>query len=150
MPVKSATWSQIVARLAGERDYWLSTVARDGSPHTSPLWAAFVRDDCYVYSERRTVKARNLAADPRVAFHLGDATDVVIVHGHLEDIGHPRDHDEVLDAFATKYQGPDDQAFLPANNPDFDVLYVLRPARVQMWQLPDYDGSQTRWVADGR
>lgn len=148
--MRSATWQQVVARLADERDYWLSTVARDGSPHASPVWAAFVGDDCHIYSERRTVKARNLAANPRVALHLGDATDVVIVHGHLEDVGHPRNHDDALAAFATKYARPEDQDFLASNNPDFDVLYLLRPTRAHMWLLADYDASQTRWVADSR
>ena len=81
-----------------------------------------------------------------MVLHLGDASDVVIVHGHLEDVGHPRDHDVVLTAFAAKYARPEDQDFLPSNNPDFDVLYRLRPARAQMWQLADIDASQTRWV----
>ena len=150
MAMKTTTWPQVLARLADERDYWLSTVARDGSPHASPVWAAFVGDDCYVYSERRTAKARNLASDARAVLHLGDAADVVIVHGQLEDVGHPRDHDEVLAAFAAKYRRPEDQAFLPTNNLDFDVLYLLRPTRAQMWQLADYDASQTRWAPERR
>lgn len=148
MVMKRATWPQVVARLAGERDYWLSSVARDGSPHASPVWAAFVGNDCYVYSERRTVKARNLASDPRAVLHLSDASDVVIVHGQFHDVGHPRDHDEALAAFATTYRRSEDQAFLPTNNPDFDVLYLMRPTRAYMWQLADYDASQTRWALD--
>jgi F420H(2)-dependent biliverdin reductase len=150
MAMKTATWQQVVARLAGERDYWLSTIAIDGSPHASPVWAAFVGDDCYVYSERRTVKARNLAADARSVLHLSDTTDVVIVHGQLDDVGHPRNHDQSLAAFAAKYRRPEDQAFLPTNNPDFDVLYRLRPTRAKMWQLANYDASQTRWAPDRR
>jgi PPOX class probable F420-dependent enzyme len=147
MAATRVTWQSVVARLENERDYWLSTVASDGSPHVTPVWAAFVADDCYLYSERRTVKARNIAADPRVVLHLGDATDVVIVHGHLDDVGHPRDHDQVLITFASKYRLPDDQAFLPTHDPDFDVLYLLRPTRALMWKLADYDASQSRWAA---
>jgi PPOX class probable F420-dependent enzyme len=150
MTTTRATWPQVVAQLVHERDYWLSTIARDGSPHLSPVWAAFVAEDCYLYSERRTVKARNLAADPRAVLHLPDASDVVIVHGRLEDIGHPRDHDEVTEAFATKYRRPADQAFLPTNDPAFDVLYVLRPTRALMWRLNDYDASQRRWDSKPR
>ena len=142
------TWQQVTARLADQRDYWLSTIARDGSPHVSPVWAAFVDEDCYLYSERRTVKARNIAVDPRVVLHPADATDVVIVHGYLDDVGHPRDHDKALAAFASKYRLPHDQAFLPTHDPDFDVLYLLRPVRALMWRLGDYDASQRRWNAD--
>ena len=44
----------------------------------------------YLYSERRTVKARNLAADPRLVLHLESAEDVVIVRGTAEDLGDSR------------------------------------------------------------
>ena len=148
MATKTATWAQVAARLAMERDYWLCTVAADGSPHVSPVWAAVADQHCYLYSERRTLKARNVAADPRVVLHLADATDVVIVHGHLDDLGHPHDHGEIVAAFGRKYQYPEDQAFLPTNDPAFDVLYVLRPTRALIWQLTDYEASQRRWASD--
>ena len=38
----------------------------------------------FQYSERRTVKARNLAADPRVVVHLESGEDVVVVRGTAE------------------------------------------------------------------
>ena len=50
-------------RLAAERDFWLSTVARGGGPHVAPVWGVVVDDVWFCYSERRTVKGRNLAAD---------------------------------------------------------------------------------------
>jgi hypothetical protein len=43
----------------------------------------------YLYSERRAVKARNLAADPRVVVHLESGEDVVIVRGAAQDLGTP-------------------------------------------------------------
>lgn len=49
--------------------------------------AAFTGEHCYVYGERRTVRARNVTSDPRVVLHLGDVTDVAIVHRELDDVG---------------------------------------------------------------
>ena len=57
----------------------------------------------YLYSERRTVKARNLAAHPRVAVHLESAEDVVIVRGTAEDLGTPAQVPEVVVAQSAKY-----------------------------------------------
>ena len=52
----------------------------------------------HLYSERRAVKARNIAADPRVVVHLESADDVVIVRGAAEDLGMPADVPEVVAA----------------------------------------------------
>lgn len=139
------SWDEIAARLGRERTYWLATIGADGAPHVSPVWGAVADGEWYAYSERNTVKARNLASDSRVAVHLTDGDDVLIVHGLLADVGHPSDHPQVLDAFAGKYTRPGDREFLPTSDPDFDVLYVLRPSRALAWRLADYSGSQRRW-----
>jgi hypothetical protein len=83
------------ARLASARTYWLSTVGRNGGPHAVPVWGAAIDGTLYLYSERRTAKARNLAADPRVVLHLESGDDVVIVHGALDDVGQPSDQPAV-------------------------------------------------------
>ncbi len=41
-----------------------------GAPHAAPVWGVVTGGTLYLYSERRTRKARNLAADPRVVVHL--------------------------------------------------------------------------------
>jgi general stress protein 26 len=141
------TWSEVAARLAPARSYWLVTVSAAGTPHAAPVWGAVVDRDLYLYSERSTVKARNLAANARVVVHLESAEDVVIVHGRVEDLGHPSATSEIVAALAAKYPHPDDASYLPSEDPDFDVLYVLRPHRAMTWRLDDYDTSQRRWRA---
>jgi nitroimidazol reductase NimA-like FMN-containing flavoprotein (pyridoxamine 5'-phosphate oxidase superfamily) len=141
------TWSDVAARLAPARSYWLVTASATGSPHAAPVWGTVVRDDLYVYSQRSTVKARNLAANPRVVVHLESAEDVVIVHGRAEDLGHPGSWNGVLAALAAKYPDPEDAQYLPSEEPDFDVLYAIRPERALTWRLEDYDDSQARWRA---
>ncbi len=101
----------------------------------------------YLYSERRTVKARNLAADPRVVVHLESAEDVVIVRGTADDLGIPAQVPEVVAALSAKYAGPGDRRYLPDADPDFDIVYAVRPQSAMIWRLADYEGSQRRWTS---
>jgi len=99
----------------------------------------------YLYSERSTVKARNLAADPRVVIHLESAEDVLIVRGVAEDLGTPAMVPSVVEALAAKYTRAEDRQYLPDADPDFDVVYALRPQSAMAWRLDDYAASQRRW-----
>ena len=83
------TWAEVAARLAGARTSWLGTVTPSGAPHAAPVWGTVHDGTLYLYSERRTAKARNLAANPRVVVHLGSGEDVLIVHGTVADLGVP-------------------------------------------------------------
>jgi hypothetical protein len=141
------TWSDIAARLAPQRNYWVGTTNSDGSPHAAPVWGVVVADQFCLYTERRTAKARNLARDSRAVVHLESGEEVVIVHGRLDDVGGPADVPEVVEALGAKYDQPDDGQYLPSGGDSFDVIYVLRPARSLVWNLADYDASQGRWVA---
>lgn len=141
------TWGEVAGRLAPARTYWLSTTTRSGAPHAAPVWGAVTGETLYLFSERRTVKARNLAADPRVVVHLGSGEDVLIVRGVAEDLGPPAANPDVVAALDAKYTRPEDRPFLPSADPDFDVIYAIRPASALAWRLDDYHGSQRRWPA---
>jgi len=134
-------------RLAPSRSYWLVTTNEDGSPHVAPVWGGLVGDRLYFYSERATVKARNLARDGRAVVHLESGEDVVIVHGYVDDVGLPQSAGDVMSALSSKYDHPDDAQYLPSHDDSFDVLYLLRPEKALLWNLADYEGSQRRWTA---
>lgn len=138
-------WAEVAGRLAAARSYWLGTSDPGGAPHAVPVWGAVVDDALYFFSERRTAKARYIAANPQVVVHLESAEDVVIVHGRLEDLGVPQDDRDVMAALAAKYPAPEDAQYLPDEDAGFDVLWVLRPERAMIWRLDDYDASQARW-----
>jgi hypothetical protein len=142
------SWTTFAERLDLARNYWLHTTSVHGAPHVAPVWGAVVEAVLYVYSERRTQKAKNLGRDPRVVVHLESADDVLIVHGSVDDLGAPNDHPAVMTALVTKYTGADAR-YLPPNDPDFDVLWALSPRMGLIWSLAEYETSQVRWRAPG-
>jgi len=140
-------WSEVASRLNRARSYWLGTTNPDGSPHATPVWGVFVGNGFYIYSERSTVKARNLARDGRAVVHAESSQEVTIVHGQFEDIGRPADSPEVVEALDDKYDQPDEREYLPSADGSFDVLYRLRPHKALTWCLSDYEHTQGRWAA---
>jgi len=138
-------WAEVAARLAPARNYWLGTTTAGGAPHAAPAWGVVVDGQFYTYSERKTVRARNLVLDPRIVIHLESAEHVVIVHGRMLDVGRPVEEPEVVDALSVKYDAPGDDQYLPSTDEAFDVLYLLQPERALLWELLDFDGSQQRW-----
>ena len=142
------TWPEVAGALAPSRNYWLGTTSRDGSPHAAPVWGAVVDEVLYFFTERGSVKARNLAADPRLVLHLESGDDVVIVRGTAEQLGRPGDLPAIVAAFAGKYTEPDDLQYIPAETDVLNEIYAVRPRSAMVWLLDDYDSSQRRWVAD--
>ncbi|HEV2934761.1 MAG TPA: pyridoxamine 5'-phosphate oxidase family protein [Streptosporangiaceae bacterium] len=145
MPDRTMTWAEVAGRLSKARTYWLGTTTPSGAPHAAPVWGAVTGQTLYLYSERSTVKARNLAIDPRVVVHLESGEDVLIVHGAAEDLGPPAEVPSVVAALAAKYTRPEDRQYLPDADPAFDVVYAVRPRSAIAWRLDDYADSQRRW-----
>ncbi|HEY2522097.1 MAG TPA: pyridoxamine 5'-phosphate oxidase family protein [Streptosporangiaceae bacterium] len=137
----------MAARLAPARNYWLGTTLPSGAPHAAPVWGVVTGGTLHLYTERSTVKARNLAADPRLIVHLESGDDVLIVRGTAEDLGPPARVPAVVAALAGKYTSPHDRPYLPDADPSFDVVYAVRPRSALAWRMDDYDASQRRWAA---
>ena len=117
MPDEPLSWAEVAGRLAAARNYWLNTTTPSGAPHAAPVWGAVAGQTLYLYSERSTVKARNIAADPRVVVHLESGDDVVIVRGTAEELGVPAQVPEVVAALAAKYTARGDRQYLPDADP---------------------------------
>jgi Pyridoxamine 5'-phosphate oxidase len=145
VPDDNLSWPEVAARLAAARSYWLCTTLPSGAPHAAPVWGVVMDETLYLYTERRTVKARNLAADPRLVVHLESAQDVLIVRGTAEDVGTPAQVPEVVAALSAKYPSEEDRPYLPAADPAFDVVYAIRPQSARLWRLPDFEDTQRRW-----
>jgi PPOX class probable F420-dependent enzyme len=70
----------------------LATVGADGNPDVVPVWPAWHEDRLWIFTETKSVKVRNLAANPNVAMHWqvdlsGDGVEVwgtATVHTDLD------------------------------------------------------------------
>ena len=71
-------------RLRASEVGWLVTVRPDGTPIPVPVWFLWDGETILLWSQPRAGKVRNIAANPRVSFHLDtdeDGNDVVVVTG---------------------------------------------------------------------
>ncbi|MCG5469531.1 pyridoxamine 5'-phosphate oxidase family protein [Micromonospora sp. LAH09] len=98
--------ADVEERLSRELNVWLCTLRRDGSPHLTPVWFVYLCATFWVGCESRSVKARNVLADPRVSLALegGDAPVVAEGAARVHRDGFPS---PVVEAFARKYDGWD-------------------------------------------
>lgn len=76
-------WSWAEERLRNSRNYWLTTVSREGRPHSMPIWGIWLSDrERFWFSAAATSrKVRNLSQDPRAVVAPSDAVEVVSVEG---------------------------------------------------------------------
>ena len=77
-------WSWAEEHLVASRDYWVTSVRPDGSPHVMPVWGAWVDDALWFSTGGQSRKARNLDADPRCAIATEDGTEPVVIEGRVE------------------------------------------------------------------
>lgn len=145
--VEPVTWSDVVARFDAARNAWFGTVDSAGAPHSVPIWTASVDEVLYVFGERRSVKFRNIAANPCVVVTLESGDEVVIVRGKADDVGTPAQTPDVVAAFAAKYTEPDDVQWLPDVDPSVDLVARIAPSVALLWDSDDYFGSKRRWQA---
>ncbi len=145
-------WDQARETLAAAELSWISTVRPDGRPHVTPL-TTVVHDGvvhfCTGPGER---KARNLAANPRVALTTGTnalhgGTDVV-VEGTVERVADRELLAGLADAWVAKYGedwrfdvGTDD--FVHPADGHHALVFAVRPSRAFGFGKDPY--AQTRW-----
>lgn len=131
-------WSWAEQRLATSRNYWLNTVRPGGRPHTMPVWAVWYEGILYLSTARTSVKARNLAADPRCTITTERGDEAVILEGEATVVD---DHDllrPVWDAYKAKY--------------DWDVagesMFAVRPGKAFAFieTTEDFANTATRWT----
>lgn len=128
-------WGWAVERLAASRNYWIVTARPDGRPHAMPVWGLWLDGGALWSSSPRSVKARNLARDPRVVVHLESGDDVVILEGEAEPFALD---DRVADAYNAKY------GYRPAPSAD-GAWYRLSPRVAFAWTEQNYPRTATRF-----
>jgi PPOX class probable F420-dependent enzyme len=132
-------WSWAEERLAASRGYWVATTRPDGRPHCTPVWGVWVDGAVWFSAGAKTVKARNLAADPRCSVTVESSVQAVIVEGRVElSDPHPQ---AVIDRYEAKY---------PMGFPPGEPLYRLAPEMVLAFidEGDRFGTTATRWRFD--
>jgi PPOX class probable F420-dependent enzyme len=124
-------------RLDSEPIAWLTTVRADGQAQSSPVWFLWDGRTFLLYSQPGAQKVRNLAANPKVALHLGDdgaGGDIVTVEGTATlEPGSPRA--DRVEGYLAKYRSAIEA--LGYEPGPFARTYSsairVRPTRVRAW-----------------
>lgn len=110
----------------------LATVLPDGSPHTVPVWAGVEGDEVVFFTQPGSRKARNLAADPRVAVSLVDEANPyrsLTLRGRVERTIEGDEALAIIDRIAQRYTGRD----FPMRS---GVVFCIAADRVKVTELP--------------
>jgi nitroimidazol reductase NimA-like FMN-containing flavoprotein (pyridoxamine 5'-phosphate oxidase superfamily) len=129
-------WQLVSDALTAAELYWLTTVRKDGRPHTTPLIGAWVDDGFVFCTGPEEQKAQNLAASTAVAVTTGvntwnDGLDVV-VEGTAARVTGRDATTRLADAIREKYRGewdftPHDDGFGHTDETgDSHIAYVYR------------------------
>jgi hypothetical protein len=136
-------WSDVAARIAAAKNYWVATTTGDGRPHLRPVDGVFVDDRLAFGGSPETGWVRHLQERPDVSISLPDDDDAVILEGRVERVTDP-DHSlvgAVDEANRAKYP----QYFGEGAPQEFHPFWTLRPARVYAWSLSEFPRRATRF-----
>ena len=74
-------WKWAAGRLSKSHNYWLSTTRPDGRPHCMGVWGVWFEGRFYFSSGRKSLKTRNLAANPYCVVCTENASQPVVLEG---------------------------------------------------------------------
>ena len=137
------TWDWVDAQMHTARNYWICSVCSDGRPHSVPVWGAWVEGSLYFGTDKRSVKARNIARDKRIVLHLDSGDETVIVEGAALEAKIPK---TLLKKISQRYI--EKYAFDPELEDAGDLLLRLVPRKVMAWLERDYPATATYWLFD--
>ena len=120
-------------RLATEEIGWLTTVAPDGRPQTSPVWFLWHDGAVWIASEPSATKVANLAGNAAASFHLEGAGpgDLVVTLEGTATVG-----GTVPSAYGEKYAAGLERMATSAAAylEDFAATVRFVPSRVRMFR----------------
>ena len=127
-------WSWLADQMSDARSYWVATNRPSAPPHVVPVWGVWLNDRFHFFTDRDSLKARNLRHDPRTVVHLESGDHVVILEGEL--VSHPATA-EIVSVYESKYD-------LSLGEDPGDV-YTLNVSKALAWTESDFPKTATRW-----
>ena len=112
----------------------VATLMPDGAPHSVAVWAGLEGDNVVFFTQEGSLKARNLARDPRVAISITDHDDpyqTAQLRGEVVEVRGADEANALADRLALRYTG---EPF--PFEPPTSRLYVVEVHKVRSTQLP--------------
>ena len=122
-------------RLQTERNIWLATNRADGRPHLVPVWFVWHDGRFYIGMQANSVKARNLARNPKVSLALEDGVHVVTCEGTAVSVPPP-----VPKAVNQVFQAKYDWNF--ATDDKYTLLVQITPDKWLTWTGDDAESGE--------
>jgi Pyridoxamine 5'-phosphate oxidase len=135
-------WSWVVRELTALGEIWVATTGPAG-PDAVPVWFWFDDPCVYFTTKAASLKARNIAGDPRLVVHNGSGIDTIILKGNAETVTDRAGLERVDAAYHDKYVAPDtgEHATIFVEG---DVCVRVRPRLVMAWQYATV-ATRTHW-----
>jgi hypothetical protein len=133
-------WSWAEERLVRSHDYWLTSVRPDGRPHVMPVWGVWLDRALWWSSSRGSSKARNVAAEPRVAAATDNAYEPVVIEGIAVPVDSVDELVPFVAATNAKYEGDYDLDFYTRNG-----VWRIEPTWAFSLDEANFPGTPTRW-----
>jgi hypothetical protein len=137
------TWAHATGKLEKEEVYWVSTSGMDGRPHAAPVWGIWKGDRLYFETDPRSVKGKNLLANPRIAAHVQDGLDVVIIEGTAETLARKGAFGALKKDFQKKYDYEPDWS-----DSGGQVVFEVTPKVIHAWRAPRMHRTLVNFVFD--
>jgi PPOX class probable F420-dependent enzyme len=86
----------------------LATLMPDGAPHTVPVWCRVEGDHVAFFTQPTSLKARNVARDPRVSISVADRDNpyaMASVRGRVTSTVEGDEALEIIDRISHEYTG---------------------------------------------
>jgi PPOX class probable F420-dependent enzyme len=112
----------------------LATLMPDGAPKVEPVWIGREGDLLLIATDRRSLKGRNLALDPRVALSItsqDNPYEQVLIRGRVIET-RPDDDLATLDALSARYLGSP----FPRRKWSSRVVYVVAATLARYYKSP--------------
>ena len=114
-------------RLQSESNIWVATVRPDGRLHLTPTWFAWHAGQVYICIDPASVKARNLAHNPRIALALEDGSQPIMIEGVARPVDGAERPPGALDEFKRKYEWD------IASDGQYSLLIEITPKKALDW-----------------
>jgi hypothetical protein len=117
--------ARVLENLSQASACWFSSVRPDGRAHLAPIWHVWHEGRLFVVTQARSVRARNIAANPAVSVALPDPMNVVILEGTARPA--PERRSEVQPLFAAKYNWD------ISSDSAYDLVVEVTPHKLIAW-----------------